>query len=309
MNQETQAVPAPAAAPAAAAPTLTFAPVRCDDAALALYGQLFAACFPGTEKFTPAYLRWLYADNPDGGVAGYDAWDGERLAAHYVCVPGMATIGGQQVRVLLSLNTATHPDYQGKGLFTKLAALTYDSAREQGYDAVYGVANANSTPGFIRKLGFQLVRPLEARVGVGGVGTPPHGQGVAASFERVRSPAALAWRCANPDNPVRMRRHGALWRFDAAALPLTRAYGELALPAAADPALAQAAAATDGAWAPARLYLGLVPDAERRFTGYPTIPARLRPSPLNLIYRSLSGRVAQLDPAAIRFSFLDFDAY
>ncbi|MHA4867750.1 GNAT family N-acetyltransferase [Duganella sp. PWIR1] len=307
MNQETQAVPAPAAAPAAAAPTLTFAPVRCDDAALALYGQLFAACFPGTEKFTPAYLRWLYADNPDGGVAGYDAWDGERLAAHYVCVPGMATVGGQEVRVLLSLNTATHPDYQGKGLFTKLAALTYDSAREQGYDAVYGVANANSTPGFIRKLGFQLVRPLEARVGVGGVGTPPHGQGVAASFERVRSPTALAWRCANPDNPVRMRRNGALWRFDAAALPLTRAYGELALPA--DPALAQAAAATDGAWAPARLYLGLVPDAERRFTGYPTIPARLRPSPLNLIYRSLSGRVAQLDPAAIRFSFLDFDAY
>jgi hypothetical protein len=35
----------------------------------------------------------------------------------------------------------------------------------------------------------------------------------------------------------------------------------------------------------------------------------LRPSPLNLIYRSLSGRVAQLDPTAIRFTFLDFDAY
>jgi len=289
-------------APAAA---LTFAPLRYDAAALTQYGALFAACFPDASKFTPDYLRWLYADNPDGVAAGFDAWDGERLAAHYVCVPGMARIGGQDVRVLMSLNTATHPDYQGKGLFTKLAALTYDSAREQGYDAVYGVANANSTPGFLRKLGFQLVRPLEARFGWGGVGTPPPGQGAAPSFERRRSPAALAWRCANPGNPVRLRRHGALWQADAAALGLARAYAELALPAG-EPWQASDAG---GGWAPARLYLGLVPDAERRFTGYPAIPQRLRPSPLNLIYRSLSGRVPQLDAAAIRFSFLDFDAY
>ncbi len=290
-----------------ATPNYTFAPVRCDDTALTLYSQLFSACFPGTDKFTPAYLRWLYVDNPDGTVAGYDAWDGERLAAHYVCVPGVAQVGGQPVRVLLSLNTATHPDYQGQGLFTKLAALTYDAARGAGYDAVYGVANANSTPGFIRKLGFQLVRPLEARVGLGGVGTRPYGEGAPVSFERLHTPAALAWRCANPANPVRMRRHGALWRFDAAALGLARAYAELALPA--DAALASTASATAGGWAPARLYLGLVPDSERRFANYPAIPQWIRPSPLNLIYRSLSGRVAQLDPSVIRFSFLDFDAY
>ena len=37
--------------------------------------------------------------------------------------------------------------------------------------------------------------------------------------------------------------------------------------------------------------------------------ARLRPSPLNLIYRSFSERVARLDPARIQFTFLDFDAY
>jgi GNAT superfamily N-acetyltransferase len=303
MTTDSTAQPASLAANAANA--LTFAPVRYDDEALARYVALFAACFPGANKFTLEYLRWLYAANPDGTAVGYDAWDGERLAAHYVCVPGMAQVGGHGARVLLSLNTATHPDYQGKGLFTKLAALTYDSGREQGYDAVYGVANANSTPGFIRKLGFQLVRPLEARIGIGGVGTRAHGKGAAVSFERVRSPAALAWRCANPDNPVRMRRHGALWRFDAAALGVARAYGELALPDGAnwrgnDVALS---------WTPARLYLGLVPDSERSFLGYPAIPERVRPSPLNLIYRSLSGRVEQLDPAAIRFSFLDFDAY
>jgi hypothetical protein len=36
---------------------------------------------------------------------------------------------------------------------------------------------------------------------------------------------------------------------------------------------------------------------------------RLRPSPLNLIYRSFAPRVSALDPSRIAFSFLDFDAY
>ena len=281
---------------------MTFSPVRTDDAALAQYGALFAACFPGANKYTPEYLKWQYADNPDGPVVGFDAWDGERLAAHYVCVPAQAHVAGQDVRVLLSLNTATHPDYQGKGLFTKLAAMTYSAGAEQGYDAVYGVANANSTPGFLRKLEFQLVRPLEARVGIGGIG---NGQAPRrpASFERLWSDAALAWRCACPHNPVRAQQHNGMLRFDAAALPAARVYGELRSAGAVLPR--QAA----GGWAPLRLYLGLVPDDERDFGMYASIPQRLRPSPLNLIYRSLSGRVPQLDPSNIRFTFLDFDAY
>jgi GNAT superfamily N-acetyltransferase len=177
---------------------MTFSPVRTDDAALAQYGALFAACFPGANKYTPQYLKWQYADNPDGPVVGFDAWDGERLAAHYVCVPARARVAGEDVRVLLSLNTATHPDYQGKGLFTKLAAMTYNAGAEQGFDAVYGVANANSTPGFLRKLDFQLVRPLEARVGIGGIGNGK-AAGRPAAFERLWSDAALparTTRCA-----------------------------------------------------------------------------------------------------------------
>jgi hypothetical protein len=35
----------------------------------------------------------------------------------------------------------------------------------------------------------------------------------------------------------------------------------------------------------------------------------LRPSPLNLIYRSLSGRVENINPDAVFLNFLDLDAY
>ncbi len=60
---------------------------------------------------------------------------------------------------------------------------------------------------------------------------------------------------------------------------------------------------------PLRLFIGLAPDAAASYWNYASIPQRLRPSPLNLIYRSFVARVAALDPALIRFTFLDFDAY
>lgn len=284
---------------------MRFAPVRNDPATLAQYGALFAACFPGTGKFTSAYLDWLYVANPDGAAVGYDAWDGERLAAHYVCVPARAWVEGAEVLVLLSLNTATHPDYQGKGLFTKLAAMTYEAGAQAGFDGVYGVANANSTPGFVRKLGFQLVRPLEARVGLGRLQHAAKPTAAALSFERSWTPASLAWRCANPHNRVHtVSTHGGKrLQFHAAAMGKhLPAYAELD---------AQAAPAPEGGAAPSllRLFIGLAPDATSRYWNYASIPMRLRPSPLNLIWRPFTPRVPLLDASRIQFTFLDFDAY
>jgi len=283
---------------------MRFAPVQHDPATIARYGALFAACFPGVNKFTPAYLDWLYLANPDGQAVGFDAWDGENLAAHYVCIPARAWVEGREVTVLLSLNTATHPDYQGKGLFTKLAAMTFEAGAAAGYDGVYGVANANSTPGFVRKLGFQLVRPLEARVGLGRLrhGARPAPESL--SFERSWSEAALAWRCANPHNPVGRRDSAARRQFYAAAMGShLPAYAELG------PASSTANPGPKLALSPLRLFIGLAPDSSANYWNYASIPMKLRPSPLNLIYRSFTERVTALDPGRIQFSFLDFDAY
>jgi GNAT superfamily N-acetyltransferase len=283
---------------------MRFLPIEFDQKALTEYSALFAECFPGgSARFTREYLEWLYVANPDGRAVGFDAREGDVLAAHYVCVPARARIDGEIVPVLLSLNTATRPQFQGKGLFTKLAAMTYEAGAAGGYDGVYGVANANSTPGFIRKLGFQLVRPLEAMVGVGGLGTMQHTRDQSLSFERIWQADSLRWRCANPNAPVRCRINGNFAQFYAPALPLVPAYAELTLvPGAGSPGAA-------APLSPLRLYLGLVPDAQRGLKSYAAIPARLRPSPLNLIYRSFTPRVTQLDPSAVNFTFLDFDAY
>lgn len=282
---------------------MDFSQVRCDETAYADYVQLFAKCFPGIDKFNRDYIDWLYRCNPDGQVVGFDARDGDRLVAHYVCIPARAQVGGEDVRVLLSLNTATHPEYQGRGLFTKLAEQTYAAGAAQGYDCVYGVANANSTPGFTRKLKFQLVGPLRASVGCGQLGIAFSDRG-SLQFRRSWSPQALAWRCASPVNPVIVRAGSDRTTFLASALPGGGCMAVAEIDGGAAPS-----DVTGGFLTPLRLFLGRVPAAWQRPAFYADIPNRLRPSPLNLIYRSLSGRVESINQDAVFLNFLDFDAY
>ena len=99
-------------------------PVEVSEAGLAACGTLLRHVFPHTSQFTDAYLAWQYVQNPVGPVVGVNAYAGDALAAHYVTLPMEARVGGVTVRGLLSLNTATHPDHQGKGclLYTSDAA-------------------------------------------------------------------------------------------------------------------------------------------------------------------------------------------
>jgi hypothetical protein len=52
------------------------------------------------------------------------------------------------------MNTATHPDHRGRGLFPKLAKATYEHAKIRGVHWITGVANENSVKGFVKKLEF-----------------------------------------------------------------------------------------------------------------------------------------------------------
>src|SRR5665213_2921074 len=171
------------------------------------YVTLLQSVFTGAkERYNSTYLRWLYYENPNGAVVGFDAWDDDRAVAHYVCIPLLANIqSGGPRKVLLSLNTATHPDYQGRGLFVKLASETYALAAEQGYDAVIGVANANSTHGFVNRLGFQLVTPLSVRIGIGPLQIDATAARDGATDLICSWPSeAIVWRLANPHQQSRL---------------------------------------------------------------------------------------------------------
>jgi len=271
------------------------------------YAALFRVCFPGATHLDERYLAWLYAGNPNGAVMGMDAWDGDRLAAHYVCVPGAASVQGESCRVLLSLNTATHPDYQGKGLFTKLAEATYASGTRLGFSAVYGIANANSTPGFVRKLGFSLGGALEAKVGVGRIDLRTPTEWTAqSSFHRVWDTTSLRWRCANPNRAYRLHRvaQGVLGASASTGKPFLRAWAELPSEGVGELEEPTTPPLT------LRLHLGLIPrSGGRPGKGWIDVPQRFRASPLNFIFRDLSSRQRSIDPSNALISQLDFDAF
>lgn len=123
--------------------------------------------YEGKHTFRVEGFRKRYLENPLGKVISFNAFYGEELVAHYACIPYAMNIGGRKSIGLFDMATVTHPAHRGKGLFKKLAKTTYDYAKEQGYEFVLGVANANSFPGYMKYFPMTFVGQLEVRMGVG----------------------------------------------------------------------------------------------------------------------------------------------
>lgn len=268
---------------------------------LARYSTLLRETFH-TDQFSLEYLRWQYRDNPHGEVIGADAFDDDgELAAHYATIPVCYLIDGVEVPGVLSLNTATHPAHQGRGLFTQLAEATYDMATARGHAFVVGVANHNSTHGFVKRLGFRLVAPLEVRIGIGGMKQYSHPRGRPPRLSATWSDAARSWRLARPGARYEIR---GSWLYAAGERFSIR------------PALTPAIGAISGSVRtrrtpiPLRMWIGLDPARPTRGL-FASLPQRLRPSPLNLILKDLGdhAHTGQIDAGDIRFGLLDFDAY
>ena len=154
---------------------------------------LLNICFP-LARLDKRYLEWLYFSNPLGDVVGFDAMDGGVLAAHYACIP---TRIGDAIG-LLSLNTATHPDYRSKGLYQKLAQMTYERWSKE-FNFVVGVANAQSASVFIKRLGFAEIGRLNLRFG--DLRRPTSG---ARSWSQVE----LDWRVNSPRQQLKKKLIG-----------------------------------------------------------------------------------------------------
>lgn len=117
-----------------------------------------------TSKFSEEYLRWLYLNNPNGNVVGFNAFFNDQLVAHYALVPIEGKLHEKKLNCLLSLNTATAENHQKKNLFKILANKSFDLAKSKNYDIVVAVANANSIHGFINNLGFTHIGKLDAQI-------------------------------------------------------------------------------------------------------------------------------------------------
>lgn len=282
--------------------------VRGTDASVASLpgvAALLEAVFPTAPRLDLEWLSWSYLANPLGPSVSSTAHAEDRVVAH---------LGGRWLRArvaadappepgVLIHHAATDEAFRGRGLLVDLIDATLDRAASKGATFAVAVLNANSFHAFVRRAGFTALGPLSVRVGLGAVpARDPNG--VSPTFEPAHDAAWLAWRLAAPGSPYRARPRSTgveLWA-DSGAFGIPVLIGE----ADAETVEHLPPRATRS---PLRAFVGL--DAARAFRGsaYLSVPLRLRPSPLQLVFRPLAPTVVPPDPGHVRFEAIDFDAW
>jgi hypothetical protein len=246
------------------------------------YVELLRECFPKL-SVSNSYLEWLYFENPLGSAIGFDAIIDGRVVGHYACVP--TKIFGLEKKALVSVNTATSPRFQGRGLFKVLAVKTYELASNSSFACVIGVANNYSFKSFIRHLEFVHLGNLDLRFGF--LNRSNEGS-------RIYSQADLEWRCQSPLNKFSWKpTNNKFANIKTKILPGLNLHS-LVKTDFCDEVKSR------------RKYVGLTLDWQHDKKPLIYLPKSLKPSPLALIFKSLDGTESSILKS---WSFPDFDAY
>ncbi len=99
-----------------------------------------------------AYDRWRYLASPYGPAPGMLALADGRAVGFYTLWPTPLRIGAASVAGAQSMDTMTHPDFRGQGVFVALARACFELAHQRGIRLLYGFPNRESFPGFVRRL-------------------------------------------------------------------------------------------------------------------------------------------------------------
>jgi GNAT superfamily N-acetyltransferase len=118
----------------------------------AVYGKVLPPDF-FNRKYNTAFTGVMYT--------GYLAYADDGPAAFYGVIPCLMECDGKQILAAQSADTMTHPDHRGKGLFIKLAELTYELCYAEEILILFGFPNQNSLPGFVNKLDWQVAAQME----------------------------------------------------------------------------------------------------------------------------------------------------
>lgn len=262
--------------------------------------------FHNSSLFSLDYLKWQYLENPDGAACTMFARLRGELVAHYALIPISMVIDGEVATGGLSLNTAVSDQARGRGYFKRLANMTYDLAAARGLQYVIGVANSNSTPGFVRSLGFELVGPLDANIKIGGLPTLP--DDVAPNFRKHWDDERLHWRLSRPSTNYQIVEDAGVGVICTRAGFFDVCCRQLQLKMAKELAEQSNLALRQNFPLRPKLWIGKTPRLGRTQRSLP-IPGRLRPSPLNLIFKNLVGHKVEIDFDAAQVEIFDFDAY
>ncbi|HZD80167.1 MAG TPA: GNAT family N-acetyltransferase [Actinomycetota bacterium] len=110
------------------------------------------------------FFRWKHVENPFGPSFMLVAETDERIVGLRAFMRWRFLAGERELRAVRAVDTATHPDFQGRGIFRRLTLDALDQLRDQT-DLIFNTPNDKSLPGYL-KMGWESVGDLPIRVRV-----------------------------------------------------------------------------------------------------------------------------------------------
>lgn len=103
---------------------------------------------------TEAFWRWKHIENPFGRSPVLLAFDDGTLIGVRAFMRWDWRHGDRIYKSVRAVDTATHPSFQGKGVFKKLTMKLVEACKVEGVDFIFNTPNKNSKPGYL-KMGWR----------------------------------------------------------------------------------------------------------------------------------------------------------
>lgn len=109
-----------------------------------------------------AFFRWKHHENPAGRSPAWVAEHAGEVVAFRTFLR-WRLLGPDPVSAVRAVDTATHPRWQGRGLFRALTEHGIAALADDGTQLVFNTPNDSSRPGYL-KMGWQVVGRVPVRI-------------------------------------------------------------------------------------------------------------------------------------------------
>lgn len=113
-------------------------------------------------RFTDLY-RWKHDQNHFGPSYRWVMAEGNQVVGVRLFMRWRFVGLGRTWKAVRAVDTATHPDHQGRGVFKALTLHALEAARDDGVDFVFNTPNDQSRPGYL-KMGWRQVGTLRPMI-------------------------------------------------------------------------------------------------------------------------------------------------
>jgi hypothetical protein len=142
---------------------VTLRPWSPDDDLPGILRLLQASLGWGDDPSFRRFFEWKHRESAFGESPAWVAVDGEAIVGLRILMRWEFESPAGGARAVRAVDTATHPEHQGRGIFSRLTRLALEDLEREGVDFVFNTPNDKSRPGYL-KMGWRVVGRLPVHV-------------------------------------------------------------------------------------------------------------------------------------------------